>query len=481
MTAVEFKRQLNLPETVAMSVALMAPTTGMVFVPPLLASAAGYNVPLAFVVSLVAVMIVGYCFGRLGRRYAHAGSAYGLTRHALGPWAGVLAGWGLVFTYVLLTGALLAGTGAFAQMALSQLGLNVPWAVLAGIGAAAVLVLAINNIRPSVRLMLILEVVSMVLVVVVCVLIVGHSHLNASTAVKPFVLNSNGVVGIAHALVFGLTSFLGFEGSATLGEESKDPKRIVPLAILLSAFVGGVFFVFVSYSQTVGFGLSDSGVAEFVADGTPLNTLAIRFLGVNYSAAVNVGAAISFFACALASVNCSSHVLFALSRDRYAPAKVGALHGSPGVPRNATFVTFTVGVALLIIGAVLWGSPVTAIGDLSGLATFGALISYGLVVIASLREYWTADVALRRWDRIGVPAIGLVVLGWVLYGNIYPIPAAPVRYFPYIALVYFLIAMGFSVAYRRAIAAADVFMRPPTPTPTPTPAVTMAEAPNPAV
>jgi amino acid transporter len=127
MAAVEFKRQLNLPETVAMSVALMAPTTGMVFVPPLLASAAGYNVPLAFVVSLVAVMIIGYCFGRLGRRYAHAGSAYGLTRHALGPWAGVLAGWGLVFTYVLLTGALLAGTGAFAQMALSQLGLNVPW------------------------------------------------------------------------------------------------------------------------------------------------------------------------------------------------------------------------------------------------------------------------------------------------------------------------------------------------------------------
>jgi hypothetical protein len=118
---------------------------------------------------------------------------------------------------------------------------------------------------------------------------------------------------------------------------------------------------------------------------------------------------------------------------------------------------------------------------LSGLGTFGALISYGLVVIASMREYWTADVAHRRWGRIVVPAIGLLVLGWVLYGNIYPIPAAPVRYFPYIALVYFLIAMGFSVAYRRAIAAADVFMRPPTPTPTPTPAVTMAEAPNPAV
>jgi hypothetical protein len=111
------------------------------------------------------------------------------------------------------------------------------------------------------------------------------------------------------------------------------------------------------------------------------------------------------------------------------------------------------------------------------LGTFGALISYGLVVIASLREYWAADVAHRRWDRIVIPAIGLLVLGWVLYGNIYPIPAAPVKYFPYIALVYFLIAMGFSVAYRRTIAAADVFVRPPAPEP----ALTMAEARNPAV
>jgi hypothetical protein len=65
----------------------------------------------------------------------------------------------------------------------------------------------------------------------------------------------------------------------------------------------------------------------------------------------------------------------------------------------------------------------------------------------------------------------------VLYGNIYPIPAAPVKYFPYIALVYFLIVMGFSVAYRRTIVAADVFLGPPAPAP----ALTMAEAPNPAV
>ncbi|MDX6221444.1 MAG: hypothetical protein QOD91_498 [Frankiales bacterium] len=450
MAAVEFKRQLNLPETVAMSVALMAPTTAMVFVTPLLASAAGYNVPLAFVVSTTAVMIIGYCFGRLGRKYAHAGSAYGLTRHALGEWAGVLAGWGLVFTYVLLTAALLAGTGAFAQLAISQvIGVTVPWGWLAGAGAAVVLGLAMNNIRPSVRLMLVLEVVSMVAVVIISVLLIGHAHLSSSDAVKPFILNSRGFPGLAHALVFGLTAFLGFEGAATLGEESKDPKRMVPIAIWSSALAAGVFFIFVAYSQTVGFGLSDKGVGAFAGSLTPFNDLATRLLGTNYSAVINVGAAISFFACALASVNGSSHILFALSRDRYTPHQAGVLHGKSGVPRNAIAVTFPIGVALLVVGWWLWSSPVTVIGYLSGLATFGALISYGLVVIASVKEYWSEDVAARRVLPILVPLIGLAALGWVLYGNIYPVPPAPIKYFPYITLAYFVVTMSFSAVYRR--------------------------------
>jgi amino acid transporter len=449
VAAVEFKRQLNLPETVAMSVALMAPTTAMVFVTPLLASAAGYNVPLAFVVSTTAVMIIGYCFGRLGRKYAHAGSAYGLTRNALGAWAGVLAGWGLLFTYVLLTAALLAGTGAFAQLAISQVfGVNVPWGWLAGGGAAIVLGLALNNIRPSVRLMLVLEVVSMVAVVIVSILLIGHAHLSGSDAVKPFILNSHGFSGLAHALVFGLTAFLGFEGAATLGEESKDPRRMVPIAIWSSALAAGLFFIFVAYSQTVGFGVSAKGAEAFAGSPTPFNDLATRLLGSNYSAVINVGAAISFFACALASVNGSSHILFALSRDRYAPYQAGVLHGKSGVPRNAIGVTFPVGVALLVVGWWLWTSPVTVIGDLSGLATFGALISYGLVVIASIKEYWAEDVAARRVLPILVPLIGLAALGWVLYGNIYPVPPAPIRYFPYIALTYFVVTMSFSAVYR---------------------------------
>jgi amino acid transporter len=445
-----FKRQLNLPETVAMSVALMAPTTAMVFVTPFIAQRAGFSVPLAFIVSLLSVMIIGYAFGRLGRKYAHAGSAYGITKQTLGSVGGTIAGWGLVFMYILLTGALLAGTGAFAQLTLQQVfHVNVPWGLISVIGGGVVLLLAVHNIRPSLRLLLAAEVISMLLMVLVSALIIGHSHVTASTALKPFTLSGKGIGGVVQALVFGLTAFLGFEGSATLGEESKNPKRMVPQAVILSALVGGLFFVFVSYSQTVGYGIGPKGVAAFSSAGAPMNFLAQHYLSTGFSALINFGAFISFFSCALAATNGASHIVFALSRDGFVPNALGRLDDRHNTPGMAILVVFTMGITLMGIGAWLWTAPTTVTGDLSGLGLFGALVSYGLVLFSSLKEYWAEDVRAKRFYPIVLQGIGLVALGYVLYGNIWPLQAAPVRYFPYIAGAWFLVVTPLSLWHHR--------------------------------
>jgi amino acid transporter len=457
MSKAQFARQLNLPETVAMSVALMAPTTAMVFVTPFLAQSAGSNVPLAFVVALIGVLIIGSSFGRLGRKYAHAGSAYGLVKDVLGPAFGVVAGWGLTFTYVLMTAALLAGTGEFTSLAIEQAtGAHVPWSIPALVGAAIVLGFALNNVRISVRMMLLLEGASMLLIIGVGVLILGHSNLSAGTAVKPFLLNSNGITGIAHAMVFGFTSFLGFEGSATLGEESKDPKRMVPLAISFSALVGGLFFIFSSYTQTLGFGLSASAVHAFGADPAPLNTLIQKFSGTTFSAMVNAGAAISFFACAVATVNGSARILFALARDGYAPKSLAGVHERSNTPRAAVFVVFPLSLALLGLGVLLFNTPANVLGDMSGLGAFGALIAYGLVVIASLAEYGRTDLAKRKVFALALPVIGLALICWVLYSSVYPVPASPVNFFPYVTLAYFAAVIPLSLRHRKRSAPENV-------------------------
>lgn len=452
MTKSVLLRQLNLPETLAMSIALMAPSTGMVFVTSFLAAAAGYAVPLAFVVSLIGVLIIGFSFGRLGKIYSHAGSAYGLCKNVLGQTVAAFAGWALTLTYLLLAAALLAGTGEFAQLAIKQItGINISWGLLALGTGIIVFILAINDIRLSMRTMLILEGISMLLITLVSALIISHSHLTAKTAIKPFGLDKHGVIGIAQAMVFGLTSFLGFEGSAVLGEESNDPKRMVPLSIIFAAFVGGLFFIFVSYAQTVGFGLTPHDVNNFANAATPLNSLTQQYLGNIFAAMVNVGVTISFFSCALASINGSSRMIFALSRDGYLTKKLSEVHDKSKTPRVAVYLVSALAITLLGIGTIWFKTPSNVLGDLSGMGTFGALVAYGLVLIASLRAYWRKDLATRKLFLLAIPFIGLTIIGYVIYGSVYPAPPAPVSYFPYIVLGYFAVIMTFSLAYRKNI------------------------------
>ena len=66
-------------------------------------------------------------------------------------------------------------------------------------------------------------------------------------------------------MVFGFLSFAGFEAAATLGEEARNPRRDIPRAILGTAIFGGIYFVFVTAVEVMGFGTDDAGVAAFVA------------------------------------------------------------------------------------------------------------------------------------------------------------------------------------------------------------------------
>jgi amino acid transporter len=231
---------------------------------------------------------------------------------------------------------------------------------------------------------------------------------------------------------------------------------MVPLAITFSALGGGLFFIFSSYTQTLGFGLSAGAVHAFGVDPAPLNTLIQKFSGTTFSALVNAGAATSFFACAVATVNGSARILFALARDGYAPKPLAGLHERSNTPRAAVFVVFPLGLALLGLGVLLFNTPANVLGDMSGLGAFGALIAYGLVVIASLVEYGRTDLAERKVFALALPVIGLVLIGWILYSSVYPVPSSPVNFFPYVTLAYFAAVLPLSLWHRKRTAPESV-------------------------
>ena len=249
------RRELGLWETMALSVAIMAPTAAMALNGSLAASIAGTAVPLAFLGALVTIALVSYSFIEFSRQYAHAGSVYAFNGMALGPRFGFLSGWTLMFVYIAFTGASMAEVGAFFQTFLGFLGLGTPWIVPALVAGVLIWILAHHDVRLSTRITMVIEGVSVALILILTAIVLGHGGAHG-LSLKPFAVGKGGLSAVALASVFAFLSFAGFEGAATLGEEASNPRRAIPRAIASAVFFTGVFYVLVSYTQSEGFGLT---------------------------------------------------------------------------------------------------------------------------------------------------------------------------------------------------------------------------------
>jgi amino acid transporter len=425
-----FQRKLNRLETAALSVAVIAMTVGMALNTPFVAGAAGTAVPLVFVVSTIGVLCIACSFVRLSSRVSHAGSVYGLIRYAQGRSVGFIAGWALLLTYGLFVGAALCGFGVFAAMLLGNI-LHLPWIVYSLACGAVVWVTNYRDIKLSTRILLIIEGASIALITLVAIIIFTKQPLT----IEPFKLGSAGLVGFSQGLVFGIMTFVGFEAAASLGEEAKAPARDVPFAIIATVLTAGLFFTFVSYAQTIGYGLGN--IKMLAGAATPMNDLATQYLGTPATMAIEFCCAVSTFAMALGSAAASSRLLLALSRDGFFPASFASVNrfGSPGLAAHVIMALNGV----VMVALMLWHNNASDLyGYTSTVATFTVIIAYGMMAMATLVRFAKEDLANGKLYLSALPVIGIVLLAYTLFVNIYPVPAFPFNVLPYIVAVYML-------------------------------------------
>jgi amino acid transporter len=238
----QLRRELRLFEALAISVGIMAPTAAMALNGVAPAGLVGRAVPLAFLFAAIAIALVSYAFVRLTRYFNHAGSAYALVGLTVGPRAGFFACWALLATYTAFLAANFAEIGLFGESFFSGIGIwdNPDWVIISLVAAALLWFFAYNDIRAVTRSLLSFEFISValvtILIVIIYVKVIGGSAPNGQDfTLKPFVPESGTAIGaIAFASVFGLLSFGGFEGAASLGEETNNPRRNVPLAIAVA-------------------------------------------------------------------------------------------------------------------------------------------------------------------------------------------------------------------------------------------------------
>ncbi|WP_063775114.1 amino acid permease [Streptacidiphilus anmyonensis] len=420
---------MNVWQAAGLSVALMAPSVAVDINPQAAATGLGRGVALGFLVAGVSVLLVAYSFVRLSQHFHHSGSVYGLVGAAIGPRSGIVAGWGLLGTYVFFGVTTSVIVGILTSDFLRQVGAwshppgGLPF-VLAGCALVLVWLLARTPIRRGTNLLLLVEcataVVILVVVAVVTVRLLGRSTPSGQRFTLSVLEIPRGTspTSLFQGLVFGFLSFAGFEAASTLGEEATDPRRSIPRAMVWTTSLGGVFFVVVTAVAMMGFGTDSAGVASFTRSGSLLGSLATAYLSAWVGAVVTLGATVAAFGNCLACTVGASRLLFALARDGVGDRGPGRL-SADGVPARAvTWVVPGMALVLAICATVFGAGPAEAFRWTSTIGTLLILVVYALTTLGGIRLIFVQHrVEVPSWEG-AVPLAALFLLGATLYHNL---------------------------------------------------------------
>jgi amino acid transporter len=428
-TATKPRRNLTVWGALGLSLGIVGPSLAMSGNGQGTAAAVGKAVPLIFVLGGICILFISHGFIRLTQRYSQAGSAYALVGKTLGPRAGYFSGWGVMVTYLFFAIGNVGAIGSFVNAFLANAQnsahpFQVPWLISGGIGLALTGFMATREFRSVVRTLLIIEgigVASMTILTLVILAKGGNTH-HGGFDLSTFSLKGQNFSGIMGAVVGALLSWGGFEGAAALGEETNDPKRNIPRALLTTVIGSSVLFILVMFAQTIGFGTDAAGIHAFSTSGNSLAQLGHDYIGQWFSLVLSFTAVMSAFGCMLGSAGTAGRLLFAFSRDGVGPKSWGRLDGR-GEPTSAMGavigVTFIISVLSFISGHPAMGLGSSALSDYFYYSTIGAItlmVAYLMVELGTIRHIVTERRELMR--ELIIPIIGSLLILVVFYYNV---------------------------------------------------------------
>lgn len=446
---------LRTSDAIAISVSVLAPGMAMALNTGGVAGVAGGSTPLSFVLGGVACLTLGFVVIGFTRRMAVAGYAYTYASRSLGKQVGFLAGWMYAFGMAAFVPMTMAGVG---YLAASLLGLAPGyWILFFLIGMALLMTLSIVRINVTTKLQIGVAVVTVAILVIMDLVITakGGAH---GQSLQPFTFSktaSGGFHGVFYGIIFGVTSYIGFETAADFGEETANPRRAVPTAVIVSVVFAIVFYVWTTYATTIGFGVNalKHNPSGWVNNG--LIPVATRFIGTWFGKLIDIGALLAAFIVSVACATASSRTLFAMGREGVAPAWMGRTHAKYKTPVNATAIVATVSVVLaLVIGygfasANTGGPALTIYYFWATVGTLAIILVYITICIGGIVFFKRTSPRFNPLTHVLIPLVGAVIFAAAWYGSVYPVPAAPIDATPYLTAAWLVIGIAVLVWLNR--------------------------------
>ena len=432
-------------------------------------------IPLAYLVVALLLGLFSSGYTAMSRKFVSAGPMYTFPARGLGRPVGVGSGFLALLAYFTMEAGLLGGFGAVLTPLLADtFDITVPWWGCALAALAIVAFLGVRHVEQVGRVLAVLLGLEVLLTVVFTVVMFAHpagDHLSF-TAIDPTKIGA----GFGAALAIAFAGYAGIESTGNLSEESKDPRRTVPVATYLAVGVIALVYGSAALAMVNGAG-PDQIIAKATSDGT--DTMFNLVAPYVPSLVVTCGKFLlvtSLFAAILAFHSIGARYLFTMSREGVLPAWLSRT----GVHTHAPFAASITLSALtsVVVGLYAffgWEPLVKLFFWQTVIGGFGVLV---LMVIASAAT--AAHFAARdsRHDIVGVgqgviaPALSVLALGEVMiltleqFHKLLGVDAtSPLRWaFPALFAVAFALGLaraGFLAAARPRIYAAIGTGKPP--------------------
>ncbi|CAJ0991951.1 APC family permease [Pantoea sp. Nvir] len=360
------------------------------------------HVVTAYIFALIAILLTAVSYGKLVRRFPSAGSAYTYSQKAINPYIGFMVGWSSLLDYLLMPMINILLAKNYIEVLLPSM----PSWILVVLLVAFMTFSNLYGIKIVANfnsLIVVLQVIVMIGITGTVIYGVTHGEgMGTLTSSAPFWSTDTHIASVVTGATVLCFSFLGFDGISSLSEETKNAEYTIPRAIFLTAMIGGLIFIVVSYFLQLYF----PDLSRFKDADSSQPEIMLYVVGYMLQFSILIFSLMTVLASGMAAHAGVSRLMYVMGRDGVFPERFfGYIHP----------VWHTPSLNVLLVGAIALMAIRFNLLTATALINFGALVAFTFVNLSVIAQFWIREKRNRKIsDNIHyliLPAFGTLTVG----------------------------------------------------------------------
>lgn len=406
---VKLTGKLGVFSLILMGIAAMSPNVIYLYA-GIMPQMTGGMYSLTILVTAVVMFFSALSYARMSKIYQKSGSVYVFAARSIGPKVGFVAGWAIIADYLLLPMVCYLSFGLYLNAFIPAIPVWV-WVI---IGVAICAALSILGVQIMSSVNTFFTVIGIGFLLFTFAFIVAYvakgggagTFFDLTAFYNPKTFVADNILMAAGIFACG---FVGFDVISTMSEETKNPEKTVPKAIILCCVISAVVFVIMAYVLQLAW---PTGYKEMVDPNTGILEI-FEHVGIGWVVPIfSILKAFTSLMCCLAGTNAVSRVLYNMGKEDFLPKKVfGYLNPKFKTPVWNIIIASLVGLLSIIFSDNL--------ATAASLISFGALTGFAFTNFSCFMHYFVKSPEAKtggRFLRYGVlPLFGVVCCIYLIF------------------------------------------------------------------